>query len=56
MKPTPNLSHVQQNYRKHSLSLKKKNPVEVKEAMLRVKTNKAAGYDNIPPGAKQGIN
>ena len=52
VKPTPNLSHIQQNLiPKHPLSLKKTSPVEVKEAMLKVKTNKATGYDNIPPRA-----
>ena len=44
VKPTPNLSHIQQNLiPKHPLSLKKTNPVEVKEAMLKVKMNKATG-------------
>ena len=52
VKPTPNLSHIQQNFiPKHPLSLKKTSPVEVKEAMLKVKTNKATGYDNLPPRA-----
>ena len=49
VKPTPNLSNIQQNLiPKHPLSLKKKKAVEVKEAILKVKTNKAMGYDNIP--------
>ena len=49
---TPNLSHIQQNFiRKHSFSLKKTNPGEVKEVMLKVKTDKATGQDNIPPRA-----
>ena len=51
-KPTPNLSHIQQNLTpKPPLSLKKTNPVEVKEAMSKTKTNKATGYDNIPSRA-----
>ena len=51
VRPTPNFSHIQQDLiiPKHLLSLK--NPVEVKEAMFKVKTNKATGYDNITPRA-----
>lgn len=52
MKPTPDLSHIDQNLTpKHPLGSKKTNPVEVKEAMLKVNTNKAMSYDNIPPRA-----
>lgn len=48
---------MQQNLiRKHPLSLKKTNPVEGKEAMLKVKTNKATGYDNIPGQLEQSRN
>ena len=52
VKSTPNVSHIQQNLiPKHPFSLKKTNPVEVKEVMMKVKTDKATGYDNIPPRA-----
>lgn len=49
-KPTPDLSHVKQNLTpKPPLSLKKTNPVEVKEGVLKAKANEAMGYDNISP-------
>ena len=55
-KPTPNYSHIadlsriQQNLpAKPPLSLKKTNSTEVKEAMMKIKTNKATGCDQIPP-------
>ena len=52
VKSTPNLSHIQQNLiPQQPFSLKKTNPVEVKEVMLKVKTDNATGYDNIPPRA-----
>ena len=51
-KATSDLSHMQQNLTpKPPFSLKKTNPVEVKEAMLKAKTNKATSYNNIPPRA-----
>ena len=44
------LSHIQQNLTpKPPLSLKKTNFTEVKEAMMKIKTNKATGFDQIPP-------
>ena len=55
-KPTPDCSHIadlsriQQNLTpKPPLSLKKTNSIEVKEAMMKIKTNKATGCDQIPP-------
>lgn len=49
-KPTPDLSHKKQNLTpKPPLSLKKTNPVEVKEGVLKAKANEAMGYDNISP-------
>ena len=55
-KPTPNysqiadLSRIQQNLpAKPPLSLKKTNSTKVKEAMVKIKTNKATGCDQIPP-------
>ena len=57
-KPTPDCSHIadlsrmQQNLTsKPPLSLKKTNFTEVKEAMMKIKTNKATGCDQIPPRA-----
>ena len=48
----PDLSHIQQNLTpKPPLSLKKTNFTEVKEAMMKIKTNKATGCDQIPPRA-----
>lgn len=49
-KPTPDLSHIKQNLTpKPPLFVKKTNPVEVKEGVLKAKANEAMGYDNIPP-------
>lgn len=46
------LSRIQQNLTpKPPLSLKKTNSTEVKEAMMKIKTNKATGCDQIPPRA-----
>ena len=54
VKSTPNLSHIQKNFiPKHPFSLKKTNPVEVKEVMLKVKMDKATGHNNIPPRASR---
>ena len=57
-KPTPDCSHIsdlsriQQNLpAKPPLSLEKTNSAEVKEAMMKIKTNKATGCDQIPPRA-----
>ena len=45
---TPDLSHLQENLTpKPPWFLEKTNPVRVKEPMLKAKTNKATGYDNI---------
>ena len=58
VKPTPvcshiaDLSRIQQNLTpKPPLFLKKINFIEVKEAMMTIKTNKATGCDQIPPRA-----
>ena len=57
-KPTPDCSHIadlsriKQNLTpKPPLSLKKTNFTEVKEAMTKIKANKATGCDQIPPRA-----
>ena len=47
---TADLSRIQQNLTpKPPLSLKKTNFTEVKEAMMKIKTNKATGCDQISP-------
>ena len=48
-KPIPNLNHITENINVSTLSLKETNHVEVKETLKDVKTNKATGYDLIPP-------
>ena len=48
-RPTPDLSHITENLAEiPSLSLRKTNPIEVKEVLTKVKPNKATGCDLIP--------
>ena len=48
-KPIPDLNHITENINVSTLSLKETNHVEVKVILKEVKTNKATGYDLIPP-------
>ena len=50
VKLSADLSRIKQNMTpKPPLSLKKTSPIEVKETMMKIKTNKATGCDQIPP-------
>ena len=53
-RPTPDLSHITENLAEiPRLSLRKTNPIEVKEVLIKTKPNKATGCDLIPPRVLQ---
>ena len=48
------LRHITENLAEiRSLSLRKTNPIEVKEVLTKIKPNKATGCDLIPPRVVQ---